>query len=408
MLTQGGFERLLDRWIAEGRVDPGQRPVLLADVQAAGRLAHPASVVAVFAAILVVLAVIAFVAANWQVMPRGLRLAVLSGALLGAHGGALVLLRRSSGAVLGHALLLVGAGAFGAALALVSQMYHLDGDLAGLLGLWAIGAVATAAAGRSRGPLWLAGGLIVWMGLEGDGPWLLLAVAGLAGIAGLVVPWRLRAEWVGLTGAGAILAYSALDVDRLGMVPLLAAHLVLWAGGAAADDGRRAWPGGVRVGNLILALLAVVLVVPFGRQALSAEHSLLPASVVAVLCALAAGLAWRAHGAGRLDGSEGAALLLLAALTVTAAVVPPEALMAIWVWPGVVLAVAVLLATQDARTGRKGRLTLAVLVFAVQALIVYAEHEAGLLASAGFFLVGGFVLAAASVVAARRAREERP
>ena len=47
----------------------------------------------------------------------------------------------------------MGAIIFGAAIALVGQMYHLGGDFAGGMLLWAVGALATAALTRSRGAL---------------------------------------------------------------------------------------------------------------------------------------------------------------------------------------------------------------------------------------------------------------
>ena len=47
----------------------------------------------------------------------------------------------------------VGAIVFGAGIALVGQMYHLGGDFAGGMLLWAMGALATAALTGSRGAL---------------------------------------------------------------------------------------------------------------------------------------------------------------------------------------------------------------------------------------------------------------
>ena len=47
----------------------------------------------------------------------------------------------------------VGAIIFGAGIALVGQMYHLGGDFAGGMLLWAIGALAAAALTGSRGAL---------------------------------------------------------------------------------------------------------------------------------------------------------------------------------------------------------------------------------------------------------------
>lgn len=403
MLTQSAFDRLLDRWIAEGRVAADQRDALRADVRAAGRIAHPATVIAVFAAVLVVLAALAFVAANWQEMPRGLRLGLLAGALLGTYGGAMAVFRSSLPQALGHALLLVGAGLFGVALALVSQMYHLGGELSDLLLTWGLGAAATALAGRSRPPLWLAGVLFVWMGLEGGDSEASLAL-GLTAALGLPLwRWRLGGEWVFLTLGLTFLGYSLLDWGSIGTPVVLTLHLLAWAVAAWADDGQRPWPGPVRAVNLILALGLTVLGPLVGG--LGDVLPLETASATALLAAGAAALVWRAVTAGRMEVPEAVALLVLAALAATRGVVPGDLLEALWIAPAAILLVAVLLAAQDARAGRKGRLTVAVAVFLTEALVIYDDHDAGLMASAGFFLVGGVVLGVVSVIAAKRGGE---
>lgn len=403
MLTQRAFDRLLDRWILEGRVAPDQRAALLADARAAGRIAHPATVIAVFAAVLVGLAALAFVAANWQAMPRALRLGLLVVALLGAHGGAIALFRVGLAASFGHAMLLLGAGLFGVAMALVSQMYHLGGDLSRLLLVWGLGAAATALAGRSRPPLWLAGGLFVWMGLEGGPQDTYVALALTAALALPLWRWRLAGEWALLTLGLAVLAYSLLDWDDLGLAPVLAAHLLAWGGAAWADDGTRPWPGPVRATNLILALGIGVLVPLIGEDlGLYATDA---AAATAAMAAGAAGLAWRALLADRLKLPEAVALTLLAVLAITHVALSDLMVTVFWIGPGLILAVAVLLAVQSASAGEKGRMAVAVIVFLAEAVAVYMGRETGLMAAAGFFLIGGVALGAASVLAARQRGE---
>lgn len=407
MLTQGAFERLLDRWIGEGRIAADQRAALLADAARAGRLAHPATVTAVFGASLVILAVLAFVAANWQGMPRLLRLGVLLAGLGLSYGGAIAILRPSHHhahrpQAVGHALLLVGAGLFGVSLALVSQMYHVSGSLSGLLGLWGGGALATAVAARSRPPLWLAGGLFTWMGLEGDAATTALALGLVALVAVPVGLWRLRSEVVGVQLAVVVLAYSLIDVEAFGL-PLLAGHLALWAGAAAADDGVRAWPPPVRSVQTLVGLVVAVMVTTVGPEA-SAEVPALIATVV--LAALAGRAAWWAVEAGRMAGPEGVVLMLVAALAVSQAALPPA--IVLWLSPAVLLAAAVLFSLHGARTGHKGRLALGVFLFMSQAAVVYLRTDGSLMAASGFFLVGGVVLAVVAVRAGRAGGEGTP
>lgn len=108
--------------------------------------------------VLLGLGVITFVAANWQAIPRLLKIALLIGLLVGVNGTGFYLWqpgqsqsdqsrpeRRSSGKHrLGHGLLILGALILGANLALMGQIFHQDGPLAGLYLLWGLGVLGMA------------------------------------------------------------------------------------------------------------------------------------------------------------------------------------------------------------------------------------------------------------------------
>src|SRR4029453_17264839 len=146
------LEADLARWETDGVVTPA--------VVAAIRVALPpiapginiAVVVAIVGGLLIAAAFLAFVAAHWIELARLLRLAILFAGILSAHGlGAW--LARAGQSVLADLCAAVGAIIFGAGIALVGQMYHLGGDFAGGMLLWAMGALATAALTGSRGAL---------------------------------------------------------------------------------------------------------------------------------------------------------------------------------------------------------------------------------------------------------------
>jgi uncharacterized membrane protein len=99
-------------------------------------------------AVLLGLGAITFVAANWQVWPRAVRVALLLGTFLGVNGLGFYWWRQPAEASrwhrLGHGLLLLGALLLGANLGLMSQMFHQSGDLFELLLVWGLGVAAMA------------------------------------------------------------------------------------------------------------------------------------------------------------------------------------------------------------------------------------------------------------------------
>jgi uncharacterized membrane protein len=99
-------------------------------------------------AVLLGLGAITFVAANWQVWPRGVRVALLLSTFLGVNGLGFYGWRQPAESSrwhrLGHGLLLLGAVLLGANIGLMSQMFHQSGDLFELLLVWGLGVGAMA------------------------------------------------------------------------------------------------------------------------------------------------------------------------------------------------------------------------------------------------------------------------
>src|SRR5690606_17690317 len=130
----------------------------LLDAPTAGRLlqeydSRPSSfslgrVLMIIAALLVSAAVLLLVAANWEAIPRLARLGGIVGLIWGAYIAGAVLTTRGAER-LAAAFLVLGTLAFGGAIALVGQMYHLPGDTFQAMLVWFAGAVVAAALFRS-------------------------------------------------------------------------------------------------------------------------------------------------------------------------------------------------------------------------------------------------------------------
>jgi uncharacterized membrane protein len=146
------LEADLARWEADGVITPAAVAALRIALPPLTPGINIAVVVAIVGGLLIAAAFLAFVAAHWIEIARLPRLAMLFAGILSAHGlGAWF--ARAGQPVLADLCAAVGAIIFGAAIALVGQMYHLGGDFAGGMLLWSIGALAAAALTGSRGAL---------------------------------------------------------------------------------------------------------------------------------------------------------------------------------------------------------------------------------------------------------------
>ncbi|OHV68075.1 hypothetical protein LCM4577_24255 [Mesorhizobium sp. LCM 4577] len=158
------------RWRQAGLIDPATAEALTRDVAANERASLSfGSILAMMAALLFGAAILIFVAANWEVIPRLVRVAALFAVILAGYVGGAVLKTRDHDAI-GEALWIVAAAAFGGSIALIGQMYHLSGDEASALLTWCAGTALAAVALRSN-PLTVAaiGIADAWLVLKGFG-----------------------------------------------------------------------------------------------------------------------------------------------------------------------------------------------------------------------------------------------
>ena len=160
----------ISRWAKAGLIDGAAAARLSQDVEARrGEGFSFGSVLAAMAAILVAAAILAFIAANWEAIPRLARVAALFALIAVSYVGGAILKQRDH-VGFGEALFIVGAASFGGAIALIGQMYHMTGDEAAAILTWSLGTMVAAAALRSPNLTWCAVLLAV--------TWLLIREAG--------------------------------------------------------------------------------------------------------------------------------------------------------------------------------------------------------------------------------------
>jgi uncharacterized membrane protein len=188
------LEADLARWEADGVIAPAAVTAIRTALPPLAPGINIAVVVAIVGGLLIAAAFLAFVAAHWTEITRLLRLAMLFVGILTAYGlGGWF--ARAHQPILADLCAAVGALIFGAAIALVGQMYHLGGDFAGGMLLWAMGALAAAALTASRGALAVAlAAAIIWSWMrtfETSNPHFAFAVFWLVA-AGLALAWNSR------------------------------------------------------------------------------------------------------------------------------------------------------------------------------------------------------------------------
>jgi uncharacterized membrane protein len=117
-------------------------------------------VLLVLAAVLLSAAILLLVAANWEAIPRLVRVGGIVALIWAFYLSAAACLGRGWRG-LGAAFLVLGTMTFGGAIALVGQMYHLSGDAAEALLVWFAAACVAALAFRSAAPSVISG-FLAW------------------------------------------------------------------------------------------------------------------------------------------------------------------------------------------------------------------------------------------------------
>ncbi|MCV9997124.1 DUF2157 domain-containing protein [Pararhizobium sp. YC-54] len=147
-MYRGRIEKDFNIWVSKGMLDAKAASMMLAEYDARETVFSAGRVLLVLAAVLLSAAILLLVAANWEAIPRVLRVTGIVGLIWAFYLAAAFCLGRSFRG-LGAALLVLATMTFGGAIALVGQMYHLSGDAADALLVWFAASCVAAVAFRS-------------------------------------------------------------------------------------------------------------------------------------------------------------------------------------------------------------------------------------------------------------------
>lgn len=137
--------------------------------------------------------VITYFAANWDVMPKLVKLMILFGSMWATYGASGYLLEHKS-PNLGQSMLLLGVILFGANIMLIAQIYHIDAHYPNGVLMWALGGLLVAYLLNSQAAMIAGIALaVLWTGMETFGfdrlhwPFFILWVSSL--------PWIYKEKW---------------------------------------------------------------------------------------------------------------------------------------------------------------------------------------------------------------------
>ncbi len=189
------------------------------------------SIIGVMGALLVGLGIIIYVAANWDVIPVWARITLLVGLTAAINGAGWLLLARFEYPRIGVAMLVLGALAYGAAIHLIAQIYHVPVNHPNLTTAWFLGVLPMGYISRSRLVVGFSLALLVlsmgfrtqwWLGYYGEETLLFLAPLTLTLSAAVVALGllQLRFAWTRPLAAycyypGLVIGFVAFGVMTL-------------------------------------------------------------------------------------------------------------------------------------------------------------------------------------------------
>ena len=418
----------LPKWLDAGWVNAGGATAILAalDREDGGRRRATFSLSAILGtlgALLLGLAVIAYVGAQWEAVPRVARLAAIALALLIAYVAAFEFDRRGH-RIFAEAGVLAAGLIYAGAIALVGQAYHLSGDFAGAVMLFEAGILGAA--------LFTGSPVLIILGLIGAGYWAWLATGqgvvphwpSLGAVAlGIVVATLQRAHYGRIIAVCALMFWMALtlltlghqhDWSLLGHVATFATVVLAFFGVGAMLAGFGRVPRIAALGDAVLwpSLLAV-LVTLAGLQA--TRHPLHAGEDVWNVIVIAGAVAVVATGIATLSRLttllDFLAVLVLTGATMAFALFHPADDIVRNAAGGAIVIVAALWAVTLGQSGRHpiGK-AFGLAAFGLEVIYIYVFTIGSRIDTALAFLVGGvlfivlaYVLFRVDRILARRA-----
>ncbi len=353
------------RWVAADLIDSKTAQAIVLDVETHDRRTLSfGSILAIMAALLFGAAILVFVASNWEAIPRLGRVGALFAVIFAGYVGGAAL-KLNDHAAIAEGIWLIAAAAFGGAIALIGQMYHISGDEVQAVLTWCAGTAVAAAALRS-GPLTMGAVALATA-------WLVLGQIGF---------WRDTDFPHAFIGIAAVLWLLSYWTDSAASRHLILLSLVVYAVLLAVEYDGDVFGVAALLAAISAALFALAVVMPAEVDRIARLDGLLPAHG---LVGFLAGMILIQFELG----DEDAAGFAIAGAVALAGIVA-----------------AVVLAGRASR----GLRWIAYVGFAIELCLIYSVMIQDMLGTAGFFLAAGGILgllALAIIRVEKRMKEPR-
>lgn len=381
----------LDKWRREGIVDESVVDVLKSRYPVA--TFETAGLIMFFSALLIGIGGIFLVAHNWRAIPDLLKLAILIAGMTGLYGAGEN--RRAAGkTVVGLALIYLGTLAFGIAMFLIGQMFHIVSYDAGALLIWSVATASVAWIYRNRFMmltavvLWTLAVLFQTVSYHQNPLWFLSAAVPYLYIA---YQWQSRIVLfltLAGTAAGCWTIFTYYDASPVWVYPVL---LLLF--GLSALFRNASFQPFFHYPLLFSLYIGLILQVTlFRSKNIDIAPSFWAYFAFAVLLVAVIVCLWREKS--------------FQWLPVTAIYLPTATLKYAGVINAVLsLALTVYLISMGERNKEKLWINHGTVLFLITVFCLYTANVWSLLDSSLFFLVGGVVLFALAVLMERRRRK---
>lgn len=413
----------LQRWVTAGMIGESAAHAMLTDARGRGGAYSFATIIVFLGMVSLALGAMTFVAANWQAMPRLMKVGLLLAAMWAALAGAAFANHRERPA-LADSLVMLGTAIFGAAVMLVGQIYHLQGRAADAVLLWAAGSAVATALLRSRGALWLTIVLItVWLVMRtipefgADAPINLLYPVFWLGAAALA--WWLRSRLAAhLLAVGAIVWIAATvgilteREENLTLAAATYAGMFLLAGAALLAQkrgGRLRDVGALALGYVVISIIAMtglwIAARAFGEGEAERMAGSISEPAIAVILAATAALAAFAYARARDLVYDLSFCALWTAITLLAVTEPGRQIP--FLAEAFALALSIWFIRMGGRHDVPGVTRLGYLAFALVMGLIYFRTAGTLLGTSGFYLAAGLALVLGAVFVPRLLRKRK-
>jgi uncharacterized membrane protein len=407
----------IDLWIERGWVTPANAELILKSAEERPSARRMPAILAILGAVLIGFAAMSFVAANWNEIPKLVKLVMIFGAMWAAWIAAIMLEKRNHPAY-AQAAVLAGLALFGAGIMLIAQIYHIvTDDPAGVLA-WAIASLAAALLLPSRPALALGVLLtVIWSvfawQLDDTVPhwpfWILWAVAAFVALR---LAWGPGFHLVLIAG----IVWQAVNAEAISngfgiepawlLVFVTLEALVIWLAAIILDARAPRFAATAQAYAMVIAFVlfwTLQLEPPLDELKEDATNAgfllcIAAAAVLVLLLALAL-----ARGLIERRNAAGIAVIALMSLAYSS-VQAWNALLVPWVYAALFLALAAWLVSYGTARESRFAVNFGFIAFGAELLWLYFETLGTLLDTALFFAAGGLLLIAGAFIMERMRR----